>query len=117
MEHPNFSDRMRELLRVLDGSDAIFRNNWEKPSKIQHKGFEHKFTMLGVDAILNMLYNGMKARDIMATCRERLAPLGIYPLPPASYSTKYRIFRRLANSKCGMGVLRLLIPSHKPAKQ
>ena len=38
MEHPNFSERMRELLRVLDGSDVIFRNNWEKPSQIQHKG-------------------------------------------------------------------------------
>ena len=38
MEQPNFSERMRELLRVLDGSDAIFRNNWEKPSQIQHKG-------------------------------------------------------------------------------
>ena len=38
MEQPNFSKRMRELLRVLDGSDAIFRNNWEKPSQIQHKG-------------------------------------------------------------------------------
>ena len=38
MEQPNFSKRMLELLRVLDGSDTIFRNNWERPSQIQHKG-------------------------------------------------------------------------------
>ena len=38
MECPDFSARMLELLRVLDGSDAIFRKNWEKPSDIRHKG-------------------------------------------------------------------------------
>ena len=38
MDCPNFSERMNELLRVLDGSDAIFRKNWNKPSQIQHKG-------------------------------------------------------------------------------
>ena len=73
--------------------------------------------MLAVDAILNMLYNGMRAKEIIAKCNERLKPLGIYPLPKASYSIKYRIFRTLANSKCGMRILRLLIPSRKPAKQ
>ena len=29
---------MNELLRVLDGSDAIFLRNWEKPSEVRHKG-------------------------------------------------------------------------------
>ena len=38
MAHPEFSARMDELLRVLDGSDAIFRKNWNKPSEIHHKG-------------------------------------------------------------------------------
>ena len=33
MAHPAFSARMNELLRVLDGSDAIFRKNWNKPSE------------------------------------------------------------------------------------
>ena len=108
--------RINDMLRIIERL-AQFRNAQNDCSTIQHKGFEHKFTMLTVDAILNMLYNGMKAREIMATCRERLAPLGTYPLPQASYSLKYRIFRRLANSKCGMRLLRLLIPSRKPAKQ
>ena len=108
--------RINDMLRIIERL-AQFRSTQQECSTIQHKGFEHKFTMLTVDAILNMLYNGMKAREIMTTCRERLAPLGTYPLPQASYSLKYRIFRRLANSKCGMRLLRLLIPSHKPVKQ
>ena len=108
--------RINDMLRIIERL-AQFRSTQQECSTIQHKGFEHKFTMLTVDAILNMLYNGMKAREIMATCRERLAPLGTYPLPQASYSLKYRIFHRLANSKCGMRLLRLLIPSRKPVKQ
>jgi hypothetical protein len=66
---------------------------------------------------LDMLYNGMSARDIIAKCRKHLEPTGVYPLPRAAYSMKYRIFRLLANSKYGMGALRLPIPSQKPAKQ
>lgn len=38
METPQFSRRMQDLLRVLDGSDAIFRKNWNEPSEIRHKG-------------------------------------------------------------------------------
>ena len=57
------------------------------------------------------------AYEIREKCRKRLGPIGIYPLPRAAYSMKYRIFRLLANSKCGMKALRLLIPSKKPAKQ
>ena len=108
--------RINDMLRIIERL-AQFRSTQQECSTIQHKGFEHKFTMLAVDAILNMLYNGMKARDIIATCRARLAPLGTYPLPQASYSLKYRIFRSLANNRCGMGILRLFIPSRKPTKQ
>ena len=108
--------RINDMLCIIERL-AHFRSTQQGCSAIQDKGFEHKFTMLGVDAILNMLYNGMKARDIMTTCRERFAPIGLYPLPKAKYSLKYRIFRRLANSRCGMGALRLFIPSHKPTKQ
>jgi len=38
VEKPDFSERMLELLRVLDGSDTIFRKNWDRPSEIRHKG-------------------------------------------------------------------------------
>ena len=108
--------RINDMLCII-GHLAQFRDTRHDCGAIQRQGLEHKLNMLGVDAILNMLYNGMSARDIVAKCRKHLEPLGIYPLPRAAYSMKYRIFRRLANSKCGMQALRLLIPSKKPAKQ
>lgn len=108
--------RIEDTLHIIERL-SDFRNAQKECSNIQAKGFEHKFTMLCVDAIRNMLYIGMSARAIHGKCRERLAPLGVYPLPAASYSMKYRIFRLLANSKCGMRILRLVTPSHKPPKR
>ena len=108
--------RINDMLRII-GHLAQFRDSQHGCGTIQRQGLEHKLNMLGVDVILNMLYNGMSARDIITKCRKHLEPLGIYPLPRAAYSMKYRIFRLLANSKCGMRALRLLTPSKKPAKQ
>ena len=108
--------RINDMLCIIEHL-AQFRDTRHSCGTIQRQGLEHKLTMLGVDAILNMLYNGMSALDIMEKCRKHLKPIGIYPLPRAAYSMKYRIFRHLANSKCGMRALRLLIPSKKPAKQ
>ncbi len=107
--------RISDMLHIIEHL-AEFRETQEC-STLQAKGFEHKFTMLGVDAIVNMLRAGMKAKEIHTTCTERLAPLGLYPLPKASYSIKYRIFRLLANSKCGIRILRCLTPSRKPLKR
>ena len=108
--------RIDDMLRIIEHL-AQFRDTQQECGAIQRQGLNHKLTMLGVDAILNMLYTGMSAHGIMEKCHNRLAPIGIYPLPRAAYSMKYRIFRLLANSKCGMKALRLLIPSKKPAKQ
>lgn len=111
------SKRIDDMLHVIERL-WHFRNAYKsKSSTMQTKGFEHKYTMLGVDAILNMLYNGMTAKSIVSKCRERLAPIGLYPLPPAGYSMKYRLFRILANSKAGMKILRTFISSKKPKKQ
>ena len=33
-----FSTRFREVFSILDGSDAIFREHWERPSIVRHKG-------------------------------------------------------------------------------
>ena len=109
-------NRINDMLHIIERLHH-FGNTQQNCSKIQERGFKHKMTMLSVDAIVNIMFNGMSARDISAKCSERLAPLGLYPLPRASYSTKYRMFRLLANSKFGMKILRTLIPSKKPAKQ
>ena len=107
--------RIDDMLHIIEHL-AKFRETQENCTQ-QAKGFEHKFTMLAVDAIVNMLRTGMKSKEIYTTCMERLAPLGLYPLPKASYSIKYRIFRLLANSKCGIRILRCLTPSRKPLKR
>lgn len=109
--------RIKDMLHIIERLSHFRNTQLGTCSKLQRQAFEHKFTMLGVDAIVNMLRIGMTAKEIHATCREHLAPLALYPLPQASYSVKYRIFRTLANSKFGMRILRLLIPSRKPAKQ
>lgn len=109
--------RIDDMLRIIERL-SHFRNAYKSNSNdIQFKGFEHKYTMLGVDFILNMLYNGMDAKSIIKKCRERLAPIELYPLPKAKYSIKYRLFRLLANSDKGMKILRAIVSSKKPKKQ
>lgn len=97
---------------------AVFKDkNAANANAIQRDGITHKLRMLTVDAILNMMYDGRKAKEIYDTCIERLMPIGLFPLHKASYSYKYMAFRTLANSRWGMNVLRLIIPKHKPAKR
>ena len=73
--------------------------------------------MLTVDAIINMMRTRMRTKAILEKCDERLAPIEAYPLPRASYSVKYRIFRLFANCKTGMHLLRLFTPGKKMTKK
>ena len=112
-----------EKRRIDDLLDAITRLkkfgdlNKESMNSTQKRGFEHKFTMLTVDAIINMMRTGMKTKSILEKCNERLAPIGAYPLPRASYSVKYRIFRLFANCKTGMYLLRMFTPGKRRTKK
>lgn len=109
--------RIENILQVIERL-SYFRDTFSKEcNATQAMGFEHKFTMLAVDAIINMMNIGMDAKSIYDTCRKRLTPLGIYPLPKASYSIKYRIFRLLANSKMGLKILRNFISSKTLTKE
>lgn len=115
---PEFeTKRIDDMLRIIERLGHFHNAYKQSGNEMQAMGFEHKHTMLGVDAILNMLYNGMDSKSIIDKCRERLAPIGLYPLPKADYSMKYRLFRLLANSKSGMKMLRAVISSKKPVKQ
>ena len=38
MEIMNLSRRVQDLLAVLDGSDALFLEKWDRPRSIRHKG-------------------------------------------------------------------------------
>lgn len=109
--------RIDNLFTIIERLAAFKEKNITNASTIQTEGIEHKLRMLTVDAILNMMFDGRKANDIYATCMSRLSPLGLFPLPKASYSYKYRLFRALANRPFGMKILRIIVPDHKPAKK
>lgn len=106
--------RTEDMLKVIERITFFRSSFYEKSNSVQKRGIDRKLNTLAVDAILNMLYIGMNAKEIRATCTERLAPLSLYPIPEASYSLKYRIFRKLANNRTGLKVLRLIVPNRKP---
>ena len=115
---PEFeTKRIDDMLHIIERLGHFHNTYSRESSTMQAMGFEHKHTMLAVDAILNMLYNGMDAKSILEKCHGRLAPAGLYPLPKRSYSMKYSLFRIMANSKIGMKTLRAVISSKKPVKQ
>ena len=116
--NPAFENKRIEDFLSLVERLAKFRDEQRpKSNSIQRRGLDHKITMLAVDAILNLMYDGRSASEIHRICIERLSPLLLYPLPRAPYILKYNIFRLLANSKIGLGVLRFLLPAHKPQKK
>jgi hypothetical protein len=63
------------------------------------------------------MYAGMSAKEIIEQCKESFEPISLYPLRKAGYSLKYRIFRKMANNIFGMMLLRMILPSRKPAKK
>ena len=109
--------RIADLLNCVESVAHFFNNNKKSSNITQEQGLAHKMATLTVDAIVNLLYAGMTAEEIHAICKERFEPLGIYPLPKADYSFKYSIFQKLANSKAGMRLLRIIVPSKKPVKR
>ncbi|MBR4066395.1 MAG: glycosyltransferase family 2 protein [Bacteroidaceae bacterium] len=109
--------RIDNLFTIIERLATFKEKNTTNANTIQTEGIEHKLRMLTVDAILNMMFDGRKANYIYATCMSRLSPLGLFPLPKASYSYKYRLFRALANRPFGMKILRIIVPDHKPAKK
>ena len=109
--------RIADMLHIIERIHAFSQEQKEKSNNIQTRAITHKLDTLSVDVILNMLYIGMKAKEIREQCRTTLAPIGLYPLRRASYSLKYRLFRKLANCAAGMLLLRIVIPSKKPAKR
>ncbi len=109
--------RINDLLSLLDRLVAFSNEQHATSNIIQRRGLAHKLTMLAVDTILNLMYDGRSAREVHHICTTRLQPLGLYPLPYAPYVFKYKIFRLIANSAAGLKILRLILPHHKPQKK
>ena len=110
-------ERVKDMLHIIERIHFFVQSNKEKSNAIQARATAHKLDMLTADVILNMMYAGMNAKEIKETCKERLSPIGLYPLRKASYSLKYRIFRATANNTFGLHLLRKLFPKHKSAKK
>lgn len=109
--------RIGDLFKLLERL-CKFRKEQEKhANKIQMCGLNRKLVMLTVDTILNLLYDGKDANEILKLCNTHLRPLSLYPLPNAGYSIKYRIFRLFANNRIGICILRMLISKNKPPKK
>ena len=109
-EKKRISDMMHAIERIKAYKDSIDSNC----SDIQRLAIDRKLNTLAVDSIVNMLYTGLSASYILQTCTKHLSPLSLYPIPRASYSVKYIIFRILANSRTGLKFLRAIIPNKKP---
>ena len=109
--------RISDFIHIVERIHRFAQDNSYKSNTIQQRAIAHKLDTLTVDAILNMMYAGMRAKEIKRICKEKLRPLGLYPLRKASYSLKYRIFRAIANTTPGIYLLRTLLPKHKPAKR
>ena len=66
MEVPRFSRLMTETLRVLERSDALFREHWARPRVIRHKGVIDLVTETDV-AVENFLKQNLKDVDPSAS--------------------------------------------------
>lgn len=116
--NPEFEkQRIEDLFALLERVIAFRDEHKDTSNTIQKRALERKLTMLTVDTIMNLLYDKRSAGDIYKTCRTRLAEQSLYPLPKASYSLKYKIFRLFANSHIGLMFLRMSIPGKKPTRK
>ncbi len=107
--------RLKDRMTVLKKLSA-FRETANSNS-IQKKALRRKLTTLTVDFIINHLFAGNSATKIYNLCTEHLAPFMLYPIEKGDFGYKFKIFRKLANSKTGLRILRLIVPSYnKPSK-
>lgn len=66
---------------------------------------QRRVAQLTMDYIYNII-TITKSQNQLSTRLERLEKIGLYPLPDRDYSHKYVWFRRLANTKVGLYILR-----------
>lgn len=111
------SKRIEDLFSLMERLTEFRNKELIGANPLQKSGIERKMTMLTVDTILNLFYANKSAKEIIRLCNTRLRELSLYPLPPKKYSLKYRLFRKLANSKLGIWILRIALPRHKPKKK
>lgn len=95
-------------LKILKGL-VTFRSENAAHCDIQARGLNRKIATLTVDYIIKLVRYDKSTKEIEDICKRELAPLGLYPLPKESFSFKYIIFSKLANSFIGLLILRILL--------
>lgn len=107
--------RISDLITTLKELIKFRNEQTGKSNPLQKEGLNRKITTLTTDTILNIFYNNKSAKEAKKICNSELKDLGLYPLPFAKYSLKYRVFRIIANNTIGLYLLRALLPKHRPA--
>lgn len=103
--------RLGDSLKVIERLATFKALTNEHSNNIQKRAIKRKLTTLAVDFIVNNLYAGKTAEEIHTLCNNKLAPLMLYPITEGNYGVKFKIFRKLANNKTGLQLLRLLVPT------
>lgn len=110
--------RLQDHMTVLERLATFNATTSTQSNSVQRKALQRKLTTLVVDTIVNHLHAGRSATQIHNTCTRSITPLMLYPIANGDYGCKFKIFRRLANSKLGLYILRLIVPStNKPTKK
>ena len=100
--------------RSREHTDELFRNSFavlgrllqfeSSLAAVPHAGVTRKVRFLAVD-ILRRSLREPDWQERWHQSAHQLGSLGLYPIPPATYSLKYTIFRLLAQSRLGRQVL------------
>lgn len=100
------AQRLENIFQVIERLSSFKETFSASASVQQKKAIDRKLATLAVDAVINMIYMGKSDAEILELCSSRLGEYHLYPLPKAAVSLKYFLFRKLANSERGIGIIR-----------
>lgn len=98
------TDKKRAILSLNDRLDTL------PPS--ERKALQRRIAQLTMDYIYNIIVE-TQSRHYLDRKLEALRKDGLFPLPDRSYTTKYRWFRRMTNSRSGLNILMRVLPTLK----
>ena len=99
----------------LDDSFNIIKSLNSTTDKLAHTdrlAMQRRIAQLTMDYIYNIIVMTRSPKELDQRVK-RLYENGLFPLPDQSYTTKYKWFRRMTNSKLGMKILLYTLPHIK----
>lgn len=100
------NDTRRKLKRLNDTIDVIctLRDRADVLPYDERTALQRRIDQLTMDYIYNIIHLTHDGH-YLERCIGRLHEKGLYPLPDRDYTKKYKLFRRLINSKIGRKIL------------